>query len=201
VKLEWQEWQNRLVEERRQARQAADVFVRVCREGDADRLYDAHLLLNQCVDDAWRLAMAKVAKLPHVTPEIQRAFIPIWVESKMLPLRIGQRSITAAALRVLMPGNHSGLPRTLYRGTNIHERRRRLYGFSWTVDLGTARLFAKHWSQPIPANVGAYQGVECRLVRIIRTSPAMCSLERRPPACWERSAPADCDCACLAKSV
>jgi hypothetical protein len=46
--------------------------------------------------------MAKVAKLPQVSPEIQRAFIPIWVEHKMLPLRIGHRPTTAAALRVLI---------------------------------------------------------------------------------------------------
>jgi hypothetical protein len=69
--------------------------------------------------------MAKVAKLPRVSSEIQDAFVGIWVESKMLPLRVGHRPIMAAALRVLMPGGRLGSPLMLYRGANIHERRRR----------------------------------------------------------------------------
>jgi hypothetical protein len=52
----------------------------------------------------------------------------------MLPLHIGHRPTTAAALRVLMPGNYLGPPLLLYRGTNNKERQRRLYGFSWTTD-------------------------------------------------------------------
>jgi len=140
------EWRAHLRAERRQARQAADVFVRICREGDTNQLYNAHLILNE---DAWRLAMAKVAKLPRVSPAIQRAFVQIWIESKMLPLRVGHRPTMAAALGVLLPGAHLGRPLVLYRGTNIHERRRRIYGFSWTTEIATARTFAEHWSQPI----------------------------------------------------
>jgi hypothetical protein len=156
------EWRARLRAERRQARQAADVFARVCREGDANQLYDAHKMLNECVD-AWRVAMAKVAKLPRVSPEIQNAFLAIWIESKMLPLRVGNRRVLADALRVLMPGNHSGAPLLLYRGANTHERRRRIYGFSWTTDIATARMFAEHWSQPMPANLDTgFQGVVLR---------------------------------------
>jgi hypothetical protein len=136
-----------LREERRQAEQAANVFARVCREGEADNLYNAHLLLNDSPIDAWRLAMAKVAKLPSVSPEIQCAFLNIWIESKMLPLRVGHRPIMAAALRVLMPGGHLDSPLTLYRGANISERRLRIYGFSWTTDIAMARTFAEHWSQ------------------------------------------------------
>jgi hypothetical protein len=124
------DWENRLGEERRQANQAAAAFARVCRQGDADRLYDAHLLFNECGNDAWRLAMVKVAKLPRVSPKIRRAFVAIWVESKMLPRRIGHRPTMAAALRVLMPSNRSGPPLMLYRGANIHEHRRRIYGFT-----------------------------------------------------------------------
>jgi hypothetical protein len=51
-------------------------------------------------------------------------------------------------------------PLTLYRGANIHEHRRRIYGFSWTTDIKTARWFAEHWSQPEPTNAGVFQGVE-----------------------------------------
>jgi hypothetical protein len=74
------EWRARLHEEQRQAGQAANSFARVCCEGDADHLYDAHLLLNKCAPGAWRRAMARVAKLPRVSLEIQDAFIAIWVE-------------------------------------------------------------------------------------------------------------------------
>lgn len=38
---------------------------------------------------------------------------------------------------------------TLYRSTSSHERRRRLYGFSWTTDAAAvAWRFAEHWAQP-----------------------------------------------------
>jgi hypothetical protein len=136
------EWRARLEQERREAIRAANVFARICREGDADALYNAHLLLNEVVN-AWRPAMAKVAKLPRVSSEIQNVFVGIWVENKMLPLRVGHRPTMAAALRVLLPGGYSGSSMTLYRGTHGGERRRRLYGFSWTTDIAIARMFAE----------------------------------------------------------
>jgi hypothetical protein len=142
------EWQAGLRQERREAVQAAKVFARICAEGDADRLYNAHLLLNERSSDALRLAMSRVAKLPKVSREIQEAFLNIWIESKMLPLRVGSRRVLANALRVLMPANYTGPPLTLYRGTSTHERRRRNYGFCWTTDAAIAANFAAHWQQP-----------------------------------------------------
>jgi hypothetical protein len=137
--------------ERQQAQQAADVFARVCRDGDADLLYDAHLMVNEAYGNAWRYAMKRVAKLPRVSPEIQNAFISIWVESKMLPLRVGHRPTMAAALRKLMSGgHHCGL--TLYRGTTENERKRRLYGFSWTTDVIVARGFAQKYQDNAQAD-------------------------------------------------
>jgi len=123
------------------------VFVRICAEGDADRLYDAHLWLNERGNDAWRLAMTKVAKLPKVSRKIQEAFLPIWIESKMLPLRVGSRRVLANALRVLMPATYKrGLK--LYRGTSSAEHSRHIYGFAWTTDVAVARKFAAHWAIP-----------------------------------------------------
>ena len=55
--------------ERREARRAAAVFARVCAEGRADQLYNASLWLDECVD-AWRPAMALVARLPRVAPRL-----------------------------------------------------------------------------------------------------------------------------------
>jgi hypothetical protein len=73
---------------------------------------------------------------------------------------VGHRPTMAAALRMLLRGVRVRSPLMLYRGTNNHERRRRLYGFSWTTDIATARTFAAHWSQPISANLGeGFQGV------------------------------------------
>ena len=71
-----------------------------------------------------------------------QAFIPIWVETKMLPLTVGDRPVLAAALRRLMPRDYSGPRLTLYRGAADYERRRRFYGFSWTTEIDTARSFA-----------------------------------------------------------
>ena len=142
------EWQARLRRERQEAMQAAKVFANICAEGDADRLYNAHLLLNERSADAWRLAMIRVAKLPQVSRGIQQAFLDIWIESKMLPLRVGHRRVMANALRVLMPANYMGPPLTLFRGTRAGEMQRRLYGFSWTTDAAIAATFATHWEQP-----------------------------------------------------
>jgi hypothetical protein len=139
-------WREARRRERDDGRRAAAVFARVCREGDADNLYDAALFLDEQVN-AWRPAMAKVAALGSVSPEIQAAFQPIWIERKMLPLTVGHRPTMAAALRVLMPpGTYRGPPLTLYRGTSTYERKRRLYGFSWSVELDSARGFAEHWT-------------------------------------------------------
>jgi hypothetical protein len=145
---EWGDWNAALRKERQDAKRAADNFARVCKEGRPDQLYDAHLLLNECAGDAWRLAMKAVARLPSVAPEIRDAFLAVWIESKMLPLRVGNRRVLANALRVLMAG-YSGPPLTLYRGTSNHERRRRLYGFSWTTNIDIARKFAEHWAKPV----------------------------------------------------
>lgn len=131
-------------QERRADIEWAAVFARMCAEGDAERLALAAQALDELTIDGWRLAMRKVARLQSVSPEIQDAFLPIWIEHKMLPLRVGDRPTMAAALRILMPGGHAA-PLTLYRGAGGHERRRRLYGFSWTTDLEVARRFARNW--------------------------------------------------------
>ena len=48
----------------------------------------------------------------------------------------------ARALKVLLPTSNATKPIRLYRAT-AQERRRRLYGFSWTQELDIARNFAK----------------------------------------------------------
>jgi hypothetical protein len=83
--------------------------------------------------------MLRVSKLRGVSDGIHSAFLPIWIESKTLPLKVGHRPTLAAALRVLMPPSYNGPRLRLYRGATAGERRRRLYGFSWTTRIDVAR--------------------------------------------------------------
>ena len=130
---------------RREAMRAATAFARACEEGDPERLHRCAEWVNDRIG-AWLPAMRKVARLARVSPEIQEAFLPIWIEHKCLPLVVGDRPVMAAALRVLMPGGYVVEPLTLYRGAHSRERRRPLYGFSWTTDIEVARQFARNWS-------------------------------------------------------
>jgi hypothetical protein len=50
--------------------------------------------------DAEKNSGACSIELERVSPEIEDAFISIWVESKMLPLRVGNRPVLVKALRV-----------------------------------------------------------------------------------------------------
>ena len=132
--------------ERQQARKWARAFEQAARDGDVDRLVGAANLLSEATVDGWRLAMKRVARLSTASDEIRAAFANIWIESKMLPLRVGDRRTLANDLRVLMPsGRYQGEPLTLYRGAGAGERCRRLYGFSWTRDAAIAEGFAEHW--------------------------------------------------------
>jgi hypothetical protein len=122
-------------------------FVTACGDARADLLYHASLALNECYG-AWLVAMKKVAVMKRVQPRVRRAFVPIWVEHKTLPLTIGDRRVTAAALRVLMPRGYRGKALTVYRGASANEHKTREYGFSWTTDIAIARRFAENWARP-----------------------------------------------------
>jgi hypothetical protein len=131
-----------LLEERREANRAADNFVRVCRKGRADSIQIAAGLLDDTLE-GWRLAMIKIGRLEHVTPEVQNAFVTEWIIRKGVARKVGNRPACATALRLLLPGGYLGPPLMLYRGTDECERRRHLYSFSWTTDVAMARLFAQ----------------------------------------------------------
>lgn len=133
-----------ILAERRYDRMAAKAFEQACKGDSGEALHEAADLLDSGLD-AWRLAMMRVARLSAVAPEIRKAFLPIWVASKMLPLSVGNRAVLARALRLLLPRNYLGEPLTLYRGATARERRFGAYGFSWTVDRNIARNFAEKW--------------------------------------------------------
>jgi hypothetical protein len=136
-----------LARERQADRAGAKAFAEACAAGDPDRLYGAVDYLNHFTCDGWRLAMKRVAKLATVSAEIRTAFLPIWIESNSLPLRVGNRRVLADGLRLLLPGGHEGESLRLYRGAGGMERRRRLYGFSWTTRLEEARGFAERYRE------------------------------------------------------
>jgi len=136
------DWQALDLAERRADRAAARAFVSACQSGDAMALLHAVDLINHTSVDGWRLAMRGVGRLSGVDQAIRHVFLHVWIESKTLARRVGDKRALAAALRVLMPGNYRGPALRLFRGAQADEQRCRLYGFSWTTDFQTAHDFA-----------------------------------------------------------
>jgi hypothetical protein len=131
------------LDERREEMRVAAAVAKACADGDSAAFLAALGDLSWTVD-GWRHAMMRIGRLGSVSPEIRAAFLPVWIESKTLPLRIGHRPTTAKGLRVLLAGNlRPAGPLALYRGTTAYEARRRLYGFSWSTDRAKAAGFAE----------------------------------------------------------
>lgn len=128
--------------ERRDALEAAKAFCNVCATGQVDLLYDACNWLNS-TSDSWRFAMRMVSRLPSIAPDVREAFVAIWVEKAHLPLTVGDRPTLARALRVIFGPADVKESLRLYRGCGARERRSGAYGFSWSTDKSTARMFAE----------------------------------------------------------
>lgn len=85
------------------AKAAADFFVSACQTGDVPAFFEAVSQINETVG-GWLPAMRKVAREVHtVSPEIRSTFLNVWIESKMLPLRVGNHRALCDAARVLLP--------------------------------------------------------------------------------------------------
>lgn len=143
----------RIAADARNDRRAAQAFIRACESGDADQFREAAHLISEFSLDGWRLAFIKVAKLGSVSDEIKNAFLNVWIESKMLPLRCGNRRAMADALRVLMPPYRAKAPMQLFRGAGARERKYHFYGFSWSTRREIARKFAENWAKFPPGGV------------------------------------------------
>jgi hypothetical protein len=131
-----------LRKERRAAADAASCFVQACRNSDATGFYEAVDLINAAVG-GWTVAMRKFAEtVRSVSPEIKSAFRDVWIESKMLPLGVGDHRALCDAVRVLLP-RYLGPTVRLFRGAGAEERRRRLYGICWSSDIAVADRFAQ----------------------------------------------------------
>lgn len=128
--------------ERRAAKDAAHIFTRACQTSDIETFYAAVNRINNQVD-AWLVAMRKVAReVRAVSPAIQSAFQRVWIESKMLPLSVGDHRALCDAARLLLP-KYSGPAIRLFRGAGAAERRRRIFGLSWSANVETAERFAR----------------------------------------------------------
>jgi hypothetical protein len=141
--MNYAEFRERIKEERRADRRAAMAFVRACMTGNADMVDGAAHLLNEETVTGWTIAIRKIAReVSEVSPDVRSAFLSIWIQTKMLPLSVGDHQALCTALRVLLPP-YPGPPLRLFRGTSADERRRRTYGISWTSDLEIADNFAQ----------------------------------------------------------
>ena len=128
--------------QRRAAKDAADCFVRVCQTGKAEAVEGAAQLLDETVS-GWTVAIRAVGRrLQSVTPEVQQAFLPVWVQHKMLSLTVGDHRALCDAARILLP-RYQGPAVQLFRGAGAGERRRRIYGLSWTPDIAIAERSAR----------------------------------------------------------
>lgn len=128
----------------RESRAAGRAFAAACAASDVEAFFAAVERLDE-VSDGWRHAMRHAARLVAVSEDIRAAFVNVWIEHKMLPLKVGHRPTLAAALRRLLPGGYAGVPLRLYRGAGGLERRQRRYGFSWTTERAIANRFAVHY--------------------------------------------------------
>lgn len=170
-------------QERAESVTAAKLFVRLCKEDDGERLLDAAEWLNLTMD-GWPLAMRGVARLGEVSDDIRSAFLTIWIEHKALPRKVGHRPTMAAALRILMRGEYGGGELQVYRGTTRGERRRRLYGFSWTADREIARNFAEGYARMNELSKGfarRYAQVDWKPCVLMTTASAAAVLLKREP--------------------
>jgi hypothetical protein len=142
-----EEFRERIREQRRADRRAAMAFVRACKAGDVKLLYKAADLLSNESVTGWTIAVRKIAReVSQVSPNIQSAFLSVWIQTQMLPLKVGDHRALCTAARMLMPP-YRGPSVRLYRGASGSERRRRIYGISWTSDINTAEKFAEQYSQ------------------------------------------------------
>jgi hypothetical protein len=132
-----------LTRERRAAATAAAAFVLACQNGDVTGLYEAVDLIKNAYGGAWTVTMRKVVRESRtVSPKIQSAFLSVWIESNMLPLFVGDHRALCDAARLLLP-SYQGPSVRLFRGAGAAERRRRIYGVSWSADVAVAERFAR----------------------------------------------------------
>ena len=127
---------------RRKERVAAKLFVQAAKAGDVEAFRFALGRLKNETERGMRVAMKLAARLQGTTDEIRNEFLSVWIMAKGLSSFGTDRWALAYALRVLLP-RQSQTQLRIYRGTSFNERRKHIYGFSWTAQADVARRFAE----------------------------------------------------------
>jgi hypothetical protein len=124
--------------QRRSDRKAAMTFVEACKAGDAERVYDLAEHLGEETLSGWSIAIGKIAnERPDLSPHVREALLAYWAQHRGSSMGLDHKALRIA-LRVMMPP-YSGSAMRVYRGASANERRRRIYGFSWTSDISIAQ--------------------------------------------------------------
>jgi hypothetical protein len=130
----------RIAERRREEQEIPRAFVRAILDDNPDGLSFGSLDFT-C--SGWKKAFRRCAKLTAVPVRMKRLILEAWVNSGIhIRQEVGDDLILATALRVLLPP-YTGGALTLYRGDSAYNRRRRMYGLSWTTSEDVADSFAR----------------------------------------------------------
>jgi hypothetical protein len=122
-------------------REAVRAFVEGVRLADIGRFGEGVRRLDTCGDWCWRRALRAVAAITDAPDTFRQQVLDAWVTwGDGFRDRARDDLLLADALRAVLPP-YDGPARTLYRGTGMFERRRRLYGLSWTASREVAWSF------------------------------------------------------------
>jgi hypothetical protein len=144
-------FQERLQQERRQARAAAKKFAEACRPGDLGLFFGAYEHFRY-LPDGWTFAFREVGRLKRVDEKIQSEFQLLWFDGK-IGWQCDDKNALLDALRVLFP-RYRGSAVRLFRGASAREgRARRLYGPSWSTEIETADGFAQQYRTALGGSV------------------------------------------------
>jgi hypothetical protein len=94
-------------------------------------------------DGIWRSSIMAIIQIGKPQPEISTGFHTLWTEmGHRIREQVLDDDLLRDALRILLPV-YVGPGLKLYRGENADRWRTQAYGFAWTEEIDTARMFAR----------------------------------------------------------
>lgn len=145
-----EQFREKIREERRGDLALAAQLFRAAEAGNVGEFELAAAHLSELSIDGWRLAFLKLARLPSVTEAIQWAFLATWVQHKGFSYTVTERAVVARALRIMVPRSPPPSGEIVaWRGASATERRKAIYGFSWSTERDIARRFALYSRQHV----------------------------------------------------
>jgi hypothetical protein len=127
---------------RHRARQAVRDFAIAVHTADSKLLRDRlHAIDLLCL---WKATMRAVRKSPCPSDAFRSKLMQFWIEhGDHIRSEVGDDLLLADGLRAMLPA-YAGPAVMLYRGDSFENRRRRLYGLSWSRNVDVAREYAKN---------------------------------------------------------